>query len=107
MQDAKIWPRAPARPSRSTRLREHLQERVELDLVEDPVHDIRVAADDRPGVGERVGLEHDEAAAAVGEGTGERHSPGDGRPPDALTSIVIVPVTFYEIIKITSCAFNR
>ena len=31
---------------------------------------------------------------------GERRSPYDGHPPDAPTIETIVPVTFYEIIKI-------
>ena len=31
---------------------------MEVDAVEDAAHDVGVAADDRPGVGEGVGFEH-------------------------------------------------
>src|SRR6266481_3359112 len=76
--------RSSTRPSRSTRLREHLQERVELHLVEDAVYDVGVAAGDRPRVGEGVGLEDDEAAAAVGERAREGNAAGGGERRQVL-----------------------
>src|SRR5438552_4679745 len=59
-------------------LREHLLERLHLDAVEDALRDVRVAVDDRPHVGERVGVEHDQASALVEERTRELHAPRFG-----------------------------
>lgn len=53
-------------------LRKNLQERFDLDVVEHAARDVRVARDDLPHGFARFGLDHDQAAGAVGEGAREQ-----------------------------------
>jgi hypothetical protein len=46
-----------------------------FDALEDSVRDVRIATDQAPLRGERLRLDHDQAAGAVGEGTGEDDLP--------------------------------
>src|SRR6266404_1734532 len=55
---------------------QHLLERLHLNAVEDALGDVGVARDQRPDLGERVGLEDDQAAGAVEEGAGDPDAPG-------------------------------
>src|SRR5690242_8388558 len=63
-----------ARPGGTRRLREDLLERLHLDAVEYALGDVRVARDERPHVGEGVGLDDDQAAAPVQERSRELHA---------------------------------
>src|SRR4029077_18906998 len=59
-----------------SRLGKHLLERLHLDAGEDALRHVGVAADDRPHLGERVGLEDDQATGTIEERSGELDAPG-------------------------------
>src|SRR5262245_24749632 len=59
----------------SGRLWQYLLKRLHLDAVEDAFRDVGVTRDERPHIGERVGLDDDQAAGAVEERPGRAYAP--------------------------------
>src|SRR5215468_8314396 len=59
------------RCSRGSGLGEDLRERLHVDPVEDALGDVRVARDERPHLGERLGLEDDETPGLVEQRPGD------------------------------------